>query len=299
MRPQAQNIPEESAEPVAEELRFPDFICIGAQKAGTTWIDHNLRRHPYLWLPPIKELQYFNELYIPQTQKWTVTFRREKGAIYLRRYIQKTPPDEWNFRYIARLADIAGSAVSDEWYGRLFALAASNQICGEITPDYAALPEAGIRHVVRLSPNVKIILSMRDPIERSWSHIRMMAKKRRTSEVGALESMASHADMTRRSDYAAIIAAWTKFVPQERFFATFMEDIANDPNKVLKDLCGFLGVAYRPKFFKKMANPIHSGDELEMPPSVAAILKERLRPAYDGIARLYPEIGAAWLSRHY
>jgi hypothetical protein len=127
----------------------------------------------------------------------------------------------------------------------------------------------------------------------------MMAKKRRTSEVGALESMASHADMTRRSDYAAIIAAWTKFVPQERFFATFMEDIANDPNKVLKDLCGFLGVAYRPKFFKKMANPIHSGDELEMPPSVAAILKERLRPAYDGIARLYPEIGAAWLSRHY
>ena len=281
------------------ETRFPDFICIGAQKAGTTWLDHNLRRHPGVWLPPIKEVQYFNELYIPKSKNWTVSYRREKGAISLRRYIQRTPAEEWDFRYIGRLADIVGSPISDDWYGRLFALAAPDQVCGEITPDYATLPDIGIRHVARLNPEVKIILLMRDPIERSWSHIRMMATKQRTNDLAKLESMALNADMARRADYAAIIAAWTARVPQKRFLAAFMEDLVSAPSKVLMDLCAFLGVDYKPKFFKKSSTPVHAGKDMEMPPSVAAILKEKLRPAYDGIARLYPEIGAAWLSRHY
>ena len=41
---------------------FPRFLCIGAQKAGTSWLNHNLRAHPGLWLPPRKELHYFDRL---------------------------------------------------------------------------------------------------------------------------------------------------------------------------------------------------------------------------------------------
>src|SRR5262245_13183400 len=40
--------------------RFPDFLGIGAQKAGTTWLYEQLRRHPDVWLPPEKELHYFD-----------------------------------------------------------------------------------------------------------------------------------------------------------------------------------------------------------------------------------------------
>ena len=28
---------------------FPDFLGIGAHKAGTTWLDVNLREHPQIW----------------------------------------------------------------------------------------------------------------------------------------------------------------------------------------------------------------------------------------------------------
>lgn len=41
-------------------LRLPDFLCIGAQKAGTTWLHANLRCHPELFLPPTKEAHYFD-----------------------------------------------------------------------------------------------------------------------------------------------------------------------------------------------------------------------------------------------
>ena len=37
----------------------PDFIGVGPEKTGTTWIHSRLRRHPDVWVPPIKELRYF------------------------------------------------------------------------------------------------------------------------------------------------------------------------------------------------------------------------------------------------
>ena len=39
----------------------PTFICIGAIKSGTTWLHYTLQQHPGVWLPPLKELRYFNE----------------------------------------------------------------------------------------------------------------------------------------------------------------------------------------------------------------------------------------------
>lgn len=39
--------------------RLPHFICIGAQKAGTTWLHRQLTGHPQIFVPPGKELDYF------------------------------------------------------------------------------------------------------------------------------------------------------------------------------------------------------------------------------------------------
>jgi hypothetical protein len=36
----------------------PDFLCVGAQKGGTSWLYRELERHPDFWMPPVKELQY-------------------------------------------------------------------------------------------------------------------------------------------------------------------------------------------------------------------------------------------------
>ena len=42
---------------------LPDFLGIGAQKAGSTWLHTNLKAHPGIWLPPVKEIHYFNHSY--------------------------------------------------------------------------------------------------------------------------------------------------------------------------------------------------------------------------------------------
>lgn len=284
----------------AVEFRYPDFLCIGAQKAGTTWLDKNLRRHPKLWLPPMKELQYFSHLHIPAARRWTTRQRRERGTQLLRRYIAATEPEDWDYRYIARVADIVAGPITDGWYGRMFSLARPAQICGEVTPDYCTLPEEGIRHVLRLAPDVKIILSLRDPIERSWSHIRMTARAQGVSEkIDKLEQFARNVDQLQRADYPQIIANWRKFVPAERFMVIFMDDIIAEPNTVLEEVCGFLGVKYRDKPFQKAADPVHVGAKQDIPDAVLQSLKTSLKPVYDGIAALYPDIGARWAQRYY
>jgi hypothetical protein len=38
----------------------PNFLIIGAQKAGTTWLFQNLQSHPEIWLPAEKEIHFFD-----------------------------------------------------------------------------------------------------------------------------------------------------------------------------------------------------------------------------------------------
>jgi hypothetical protein len=39
-------------------MRLPDFICVGAQKSGTTWLYEQISRHPQVFMPA-KELDFF------------------------------------------------------------------------------------------------------------------------------------------------------------------------------------------------------------------------------------------------
>ena len=39
---------------------LPDFMIIGAQRAGTTWLYKNLREHPGVYMPAKKELEFFS-----------------------------------------------------------------------------------------------------------------------------------------------------------------------------------------------------------------------------------------------
>lgn len=43
-------------------MEYPHFIGIGAARTGSTWLYHLLWPHPELWLPPIKELHYFDAI---------------------------------------------------------------------------------------------------------------------------------------------------------------------------------------------------------------------------------------------
>lgn len=277
--------------------RYPDFLGIGAQKAGTSWLHRNLASHPKVWLPPVKEIHYFDEVHIRAHRRWAPVHRQSRGGALLQDYLTRTPVEERRPNWIALLETFIEDPISEDWYGRLFGFARPVQICGEFTPEYSLLPEEGIRDVLKLSPDVKLILSLRDPIARCWSQIRM--DHRRQNGLAELEEASKSMNVLGRSDYPSIISSWSRFVPSERLKVVFMDDIAEKPAQVLNDVCDFLGVEFLPERFADASVRVHPGDELDMPPAIYENLRRSLRPVYDRLVPLYPEHAGKWLARHY
>ena len=60
---------------------LPDFLGIGAQKAGTTWLHENLRSHPELYLPEAKELHYFDWNFHRSLRFYSGHFRAGAGRV--------------------------------------------------------------------------------------------------------------------------------------------------------------------------------------------------------------------------
>jgi len=56
-------------------LNLPDFLGIGAQKAGSAWLYQNLRNHPDLYLPDRKELHYFDRKFHKSLAYYSHMFR--------------------------------------------------------------------------------------------------------------------------------------------------------------------------------------------------------------------------------
>ncbi len=77
--------------------RGPDFLVIGAQRAGTTWLHRVLRQHPALWLPPLKELHYFDSLHQNYTWENGIRWRRRwRRALMSGRHSL----DLWHLRFL-------------------------------------------------------------------------------------------------------------------------------------------------------------------------------------------------------
>ena len=229
-------------------MRFPDFLCIGAQKAGTTWLHENLRAQPEIWLPALKELHFLDHK-PPSLRKrlfGRTSFHRlarENVQIALVQWRRNEAP--WS--EVSAAFHVAYGARDFDWYEAIFPNDPT-KVCGEICPGYARLPSAAIAEVVRRNPKIKIIYLLRDPIDRAWSSVAMHFRK------GADDQVDKHADseVVQRlkspksfphCTYAANVGHWLEHLPREQMYFGFFERIEQAPRQYLAEILSFLGVA--------------------------------------------------------
>lgn len=244
--------PQGSFEPTA-----PDFLCIGAPRSGTTWLFRVLQAHPDVWLPPVKEMHYFDSVDPTLGEKFAThkrSYRFQKHflsrskhylALPLRlraKYSSRIQPDlYWDLRYFL------GSG-SLEWYWSLFLPARKRgKLTGEITPAYSMISEQMIKIVYALNPNMKIIYLLRDPLDRVWSSAaRYLLKRRLTpgsvdAERFLLERI--HSDGSRRrSMYLANVDRWQAVFGADRLLIGFFEELRTDQAGLIRRVCDFLEI---------------------------------------------------------
>jgi len=65
-----------------KKCRLPDFICIGAMKAGTTWLYENMRCHPEIYVPDRKEDYFFSyEFYKRSLRQYSLRFSHGDSCV--------------------------------------------------------------------------------------------------------------------------------------------------------------------------------------------------------------------------
>lgn len=266
----------------------PDFLVIGAQRAGTTWLHRVLRQHPSLWLPPVKELHYFDRLEI----KRTILDPKERRRVGLKQLLSLDP---WLVSYWLR-------ARSDEWYARLFRGAkAKGLVAGEITPAYATLDESVLRRIKRLNDNIKLIFVMRDPVERAWSAVNNAAKKGAADASSVEKSIkrARESGAAARSAYADTIKRLEAVFPANQVHYCFFEDLRDRPEALTSDLFSFLGVEPVPLTPVQLPQAVNvAAGSKPIPPEFSRTMARDYLPMVGDLCRRFDGPPHRWRARY-
>jgi hypothetical protein len=204
-------------------MSMPDFLVIGAPKAGTTALHAALAQHPALFMSPVKEPKFFLTDGPPPT----------KGG----------PGDALTYReHIWRRPD----------YEALFDAAPPGTLRGESTPLYL-YDQAAMGRIRETIPDARLIVIVRDPVERAhsnWTHlwsaglepigdfVRACAEEERRIAAG----WASFWHYTRMGLYGEQLEYLFTLFPREQVLVLRYKQLVDEPAQTLDRICAFLGV---------------------------------------------------------
>lgn len=131
-----------------------------------------------------------------------------------------------------------------EAYAACFPNCKEGQIKGEYTPGYLPSEEA-IQSVKRWFPNVKFIVSFKNPIERAFEHYLDHKTQEKTMAKTFKEAIKDKALIPYYIDtgfYYSQLKKWLDVFPRENFLILIVDDIKADPVKFIQRIYKFLGV---------------------------------------------------------
>jgi Sulfotransferase family len=183
-------------------VTLPNFLIVGAPKAGTTSLYDGLRQHPDIFMSGLKEPRFF----------------AYDGQRNSSKYPVKTLED----------------------YEALFEGVRHEKAIGEASPAYFWSTDIPPR-IRSLIPEARIIASLRDPVRRSFSLYCMNLRDRDThAGVGFLEAL--HADRNLQRGYAEMLEAYFDCFGRRNVKVVLFEDIVERPLDVVQSLFAFLDV---------------------------------------------------------
>ena len=238
---------------------LPEFVILGAQRAGTTSLFRYLCRHPAVLPPLFHKESHFFDLRYGRGLGW---YRAEFPSVLARR--------------------------------RRRAAIGIEPITGEATPYYLFHPLAPGR-VRACLPHVRVIALLRDPVSRAYSHYRhsvawgfetlsfedalraepdrLAGEADRIARDPSYRSFShQHHSYAERGDYQPQLEAWLDIIPSDRMLILFSEDLFADPDATFRRVARFLGIPQRSLDRYERTNV---GRSAPMPDAAREILEER------------------------
>ncbi len=290
----------------------PNFIGVGMERSGTSWLYKMLAAHPDIWVPPIKEIHYFDRV--------EKGFRRNKSrfrrhlfsrlkhrAALVRRYEDRPEFYKNNiFEYLLWDFFYFTGDKSDVWYQKLFApVFVKGRVAGEITPAYANISQEVIKGMVKGLPDAKFIIMLRHPFDRLKSglfHHFKVEQGRHFCTVQDYEMVEyiKRVDVQQKSSASHILAKWSRHVKADNLFISVQNNDLEGAENFLSEIYDFVGVdsAFKPEksFVCKRVNVYSSKEDDEsLPKDVVHLMREFSDQEIARLQKSYPQIAKLWL----
>lgn len=218
---------------------LPNFIVVGANKGGTTSIYHYLKQHPEVYLSPVKEPHYFS------TDIDVNLFKREFAQNKLQdveKYVEGDMKQEFHAAFIR----------DEMLYRKLFKNVKHEKAIGELSTSYLYSSTAAAE-IKKLIPECKIIICLRNPIQRAFSHYRMNLWTGNNNEFDFLKALKNDFDhdpkvwgnahlYTEIGMYYKQVKRYIDLFGSANVKVIFTEDMKRDAAAVVRELYQFIGV---------------------------------------------------------
>ena len=285
----------------AESVQEPVFMfCVGATKAGTSWLHDQLREHPDCYLRTIKEYHYFSN---SKPAQWANLQQAAEQEIVRLRHNEN--PENPSYAQ-ERLSDLlgwsrvleAGRVDLDLFRAYLLYGIGDRRLVGDFTPAYSVISAKGMSALQGLNP-LRIVYLIRDPLARLWSHIRMSAARSApetfadTAEALLRRTLAGKGEggnhgMLRRGDYKDNLPKLQRVFGRD-LLVMFTEELTTKLG--FARLLSFLGIS---AWDSDVIKIVHEGPSMAFPTVLRAATLRFLRPQYDYIASEFSALPEVW-----
>lgn len=185
-------------------MKFPDFIIVGCMKCGTTVMWYNMNNHPD----------------ITMGKNWDDP---KKTSTEIRFWNNGKPHKNYKKGF--------------EWYKNLF----KGNFCGEKCANYIESSKA-MQLMSKYIPNLKIIINIRNPIDRAYSEYQM-AKHTRKLKIPFKKIIKQKPAFIEKSKYFKMIKKNVlPYFKKENIYISIQERMKNNTEKELNKIYKFLGV---------------------------------------------------------
>jgi hypothetical protein len=247
---------------------LPNFIVIGAAKAGTTALHWYLVEHPDVFMTPVKDPSYF------------AYGRDEQGRLLW------GDPDLHYFRV-------------QSWpeYVRLFAEADGATAIGEASTMYLECPQSAAR-IRKALPDTRILCCLREPVDRAYSDFQMYLRRKG-------ERLDPARDLTLKAAWVQPQSHWMRIgryheqlmryydaFPRDQIHVFLFDDLKKNTLGTVQQVYKFLGVD--PTFVPDLDTP-HNIGGMPANPRLDRILRSRV--IRTAVQPWVPQRAANWIRR--
>ncbi|MGB3317042.1 MAG: sulfotransferase [Albidovulum sp.] len=274
---------------------------IGATKAGTSWLYRYLAAHPDCYLRSIKELHFFDARE-QDSRDWYLKQLKNAGASLGRRIASgqggENGQASLHLAEIGIYSNILRKGDETAYLAFLQDGREDERVVGDITPSYSLLSAECLAHMAKIAGDARFVYLMRDPVDRLWSHVRMIARRRSKDGSDIPERAARIFDKTldgqeehivERGDYRATLEKLEMTLDPDRVFLCTYEELFSDA--ALDRLCEFLGIRPMPGDYDTC---VHTGIPVPMTADQKQRAAKFLRPQYDYVASKLGQMPRGW-----